>query len=248
MPRTRRPGAADSAEESLFHRKHLFGLFWTLVAAAVAFVAGQWYSGREGPQKVYVTNVDTTQRVVAVGDTAARRYLHDLVTEMRDLRRSQSRGKAVATLRQSPPGDTSSATTASPAPVEPNPPQLPPLPFPSLRNGYLVGTLAGIASSQCPSREQHAGSEIATRFDFRSSSTLKKVTPVFVRLTTTSADNRAIQIFEQQYEPRVHNRLQVALPTAPGDYVLEFGVYLWSELDRQYPTYYRTACRVMISQ
>jgi hypothetical protein len=244
MQPNRRALPPDPPDEKLFHRKHWIGLFWTLVAAIVAFFAGQLYSRREGPQKVYVTNLDTARKVIAVGDSSSREYLRDIAKEIRALRRAQARTDLPApALSQA----ADSARTNGDATTEtPNLPQIPPFEFPTNVKGHITGALGAFASSHCPSRNQRSGTDVPADFVIRSSSLLGKTTPLVLQLSTPIVHDTINQVFEQQYEARVRNHLVFTLPRAPGEYVLEFGFFLKSELSRKYPTFYRTVCAISL--
>jgi hypothetical protein len=242
MQQNRRVLPPEPPDEKLFHRKHWIGLFWTLVAAIVAFFAGQLYSTREGPQQVYVTNLDTARKVIAVGDSSSREYLRDITKEIRALRRAQAHTDLPA-LSQ---GADSTRTKAD-APTEtPNLPQIPPFEFPTNVKGHITGALGAFASSHCPSRNQRPGTDVLADFVIRSPSLLGKTSPLILQLSTPIVHDTINQVFEQQYEARVRNHLVFTLPTAPGEYVLEFGFFLKSELSRKYPTFYRTVCAISL--
>jgi len=244
MQQNRHVSPSEPADERLFHRKHWIGLFWTLVAAIVAFFAGQVYSRREGPQKVYVTNVDTARRVIAVGDSSSREYLRDIAKEIRALRRAQAHSDP-APRPFGQPGD--SVRTQANAPTEtPNLPQIPHFEFPTNVKGHMTGSLGAFASNHCPSRNQRSGTDVSAEFVLRSPSLLEKITPLVLQLSTPIVHDTINQVFEQQYEARVRNHLVFTLPQTPGEYVLEFGFFLNNELSRKYPVFYRTACTISL--
>jgi hypothetical protein len=245
MQQTRPSKSSEPGDERLFHPKHLIGLFWSLIAAILAFFAGQVYSSREGPQKVYVTNVDTARRVIAIGDSSAREYLRDIAKEVRALRQAQALvGISATPIRQS--ADTAGVQPTATPELPPNSPQIPPFEFPSNVAGHITGALGAFASSRCPAPNQLAGADLSTELLLRSPALVERITPLVLQVSTPVVHNTINQVFEQQYEARVRNRLLFTLPQTPGEYVLEFGFYLRSELSKKYPTYYRAVCRISL--
>jgi hypothetical protein len=217
----------DDPDREFFHPKHFVALFWALVAGLLISLATIVWQARQEPQKVSITNPDTTVRTVIVGDTAMRNYLETMIRELRANRRSPL------------PSTQSSGST---------PPILPEsaFSFPSKVRGYGQSHLGRVATGTCPRGEFPPGSEVSFSVRVPNSQLVGKLSPLFVSIQRRDKANYVTLIFEQRYKRQASTDLTVDAPAEPGSYDLVYGYYLLSELNTVFPPFYSKACKLTV--
>lgn len=221
-------------DTKFFHRKHVIATFWAIVASLLTFVATTYWQIRQGPQRVYVTNPDTTVRIATGHDSALTRRIDELSGEVHSLRTAAARAPEVVV-----PGlDQLPAT---------NPVQSPSFRFPSQVQGYIADNVETLALSRCPRGPFQAGGEIPVHMKLKNASTASRLTPLMVSLTRESGPHSLTQVWAGQFEPRVDNFVLAPAPRDSGSYELDAGFYLLSDLNTKYPPFYRLSCKINVA-
>lgn len=227
------PAHAD-ADSRLFHRKHGVTAFWTIVAALITFAATTSWQDNQGPQKVYITNPDTTVRVALGRDTALTRRIDQLSDQVRAFRSVAEREPSIVVSGI----DELPATNLIQSPGFTLPPGV---------KGYLAANLGTLAIARCPRGPFRPGGEIPIRIRLKNPSTLQRLTPLFVRIDRATSERSVTQIWEGQFEPRSDNFVLIPAPRVEGAFEVSAGFYLLSELATDYPAYYRITCDITVA-
>jgi len=257
-------------DERFWHRKHAVTTTWSLLAAAVTFVATTLYQRRDSAQQVFVTNQDTTVRIVTVRDSLATDYLRQLVDEMHQLRLSSRQRPSPSPRTEAPPASPTTPPVQTPeakpsadadtkhdaglprtvqdGEAQPEPTRLadPPYRFPKRPDAIAVGDLQTLAKASCPDRSVAPGQEVAFSVALRSHDLVAKVTPLFVEILKRESPTRAVGLLGQQYEPRRNATFTLPAPRTPGSYEVGLGYYLLADTLAQFPTFYELRCTLTV--
>jgi len=214
-----------------FHPKHLIPAWWgfvvTLVGGFILFGAGVFYQRTQGPQRVVITNPDTTRRILIVGDTVSREYLVRVIQELQALRRAQA---TAPPDRSEAPGDN------------PNPIRLDAFSFPPVVKGSLVRDFSTWGHGTCPETVVRAAKDLRITATLRLGADTARLSPLNVNIIRRQDAKNFALISEAWYDLYPRNLLVVPAPAAPGDYILEYGVYARDQVNTEYPPFYRRAC------
>jgi hypothetical protein len=221
-------------DEQFFHRKHVVAVFWALIAALLTFVATTVWQSAQGPQRVYVTNQDTTVRIAVGRDTALLNRIDELSTDLRALRNNSTREPPI--LIDGPNGLPAT-----------NPIQSPIFRVPSTVIGYLAANLGTLATGGCPRGPFRPGGEIPVRARLKNGGTVAQLSPFIVSITHRQSEHVVNLVWEAQFEARSDNFVLAPAPRDTGTYELTAGFYLRPELDTKYPPFYRSVCPVRVA-
>lgn len=175
-------------------------------------------------------NPDTTRRIVVI-DTGAHRQIAELRHQVSLLTARQgidaSTGHRVTTGLQSP--------------------KPPVFSLPITAKGELVGDASTLLASGCPAKLQQPGNTVAVTTSTRAETDASDYSPLLVRLLKPQSNNSVLQLSEKKVSLGSSNVVAVRLPDNPGKYQIEFGVYRLSELTKEYPTFFRRTCEIVIA-
>jgi hypothetical protein len=220
-------------DHQFFHRKHIVTTFWALVASLLTLIATCEWQSSQGPQKVYVMNLDTTVRVALGRDTALAKRIDQLSAELHVLRGAGADRPIFVVGADEFPGT--------------NPLQSPTFRVPAGVQGYLAASLRTLATATCPRGPFRPSSEIPIRARLKSRGTIAQLTPLIVSLARRQSQQTMTIEWEAQFEPRADNFVLAPAPRDTGTYELTAGFYLKSELNTKYPPFYRLECQVRVA-
>jgi hypothetical protein len=226
--------ARDSGHHP-FHPPHLISAMWALVGGLIVLVATEWYHSRQGPQQVIVTNQDTTRRVIYVGDTMSRVYLPQVLKELQRLRRATATAPAGAPMVGP---DTTPSSNAI---------LLDGFKLPPVVKGATVDDFGKWGRGTCPASQVAPGGDLVFTATLRSAADTARLTPLSVSITRPQGPNAVYQVSAVWFALHHRNRVVLPAPMEPGNYTLEYGVYVRDRVNMEYPPIYQRACRFTVT-
>lgn len=219
---------------------------WSVIIASLGFVGAQALDRYGGPQQVVVTNdksfADTLVVVDGVFDRVLQRdslahQVQDLIGEVGRLRAAQASQAQPVVI--SDDGTARNLLTS-------NAPAANRKVFPGVVKGYTPRPFSTFASLNCPPSVRR-GDLISVPFRLLHAGTVELASPVFVNIHRRQSDSSYVRLYEQQFELRHGwNRIDLVADYPPGKYELLIGMYLLSEVDQEFPPYYRKSCDLVI--
>jgi hypothetical protein len=119
--------------------------------------------------------------------------------------------------------------------------------LPPMVKGYRPVSFLGINGSICPPKELKPSDPISISFNVVDRSLLSRATPLFTRIIQKRDKENLLQVFDHLNELQDgHNQLSFTTELAPANYYIEFGYYLRTKLDEEFPEYYSHKCEFQI--
>lgn len=255
----------------LFGQDHIVRVVWSFIIASVFFVFGILYNSNKGPAKVYVVN-DSGQRDTVVlkidkstevTDYSVDRYLNKLTNDVAYLKMILSKPQQTNT-RQNIQLDSIPIKSFDNVDRTQNQSykmdkikfvfpnniasiNIPRLNLPSNIKGYTQNSLGSFAKIEYNKSEVAQNEQVEFAITILDNSLVEKITPLFVSVLRKESENSYTQMFKEQYELKYDkNIIRFIADFAKGKYVLGVGFYLKSELNREYPPFYRSQLSLFV--
>ena len=230
-------------DDTFLHKKHVVNLAWLVIGAVLSagltvpttILITRRFDADAPPQRVFVVNADTARGQPAipanVHATSDSLSVDSIRHEMRAIEKRLGPGVWIAhKMTASGGSETDAVTTSLPATV----------------HGDIAGDVSRILASGCPATFEAPGAIVYISTTLRAEANATDYTPLFVRLLSPQPGNAAVQLAEKTVPLAQANVIPVTLPKVRGHYNLEFGVYERSDLDKEYPTFFRRVCDIEV--
>lgn len=113
--------------------------------------------------------------------------------------------------------------------------------------GYIAVRSRGIENMTCPQDVNKKSEPVAITFDVADTKLVKRATPLFVHIIQKRGDGALYQVFDELAQLKDgHNKLTFNAEIPAGTYYMEYGYYVRSELNQEFPNYYSHKCNFSI--
>jgi hypothetical protein len=237
--------ASRADEHRLLHKRHVHATVWAIVGGLVVFGIQATWDSRRPPEKVFITNQDTTAHIVVVSDSEVRHLSEAMLDELRSIRNGRG---LLATSSERQVGSTKDVDAAA----WPMPKRLDSwYDLPPTMHGIRYADIGKFARVQCPPPEMFVGSVVPVRIALLQGTDSTRLSPLHVSLYEAIAATDQNRLYFVQYPSQRRSEVEVPLPTRPGMYVVEVGFFEWTSLEKAtdgYAPFYRRACDIEVHE
>jgi len=231
-------------ENTFFGKNNIHQAIWALVIACVVGVASFFVGRLSGPEKVIISTQpeDSVPLIVRVApdenSSNANTSLKAIASHLEAIRDIQLGQKSL---------DEMTTTSKKTSKAAFNLPQVPSFKMPENVKGYTRASLVGFGEATCPDSTINQETVLLLQVYIEPKVRLESLTPAVIQMDKPNSRGGLTHVFRQQFE--LSNginifRLPLTLPV--GQYHLEAGFYLRSDLKEEFPEYHSVRCPIEV--
>lgn len=255
------------SNDKFLSKSNIYPTIWTIIVGLLAFLGGLFWKGINGPDEVVVLNKGTEKdtTITIIQFKPDQEYFENLtkmtaksVNKQYASTQPAQKKETIDSLTLAIAKDyqfkfdslslkipdfskpkientiTSNYIKSSNSKI-----QRPLFKLPAIVEGYVLGKPNSFATISMHSTEFKRKDKVEINVDFFSSSTLNKITPLFIDIVEPKNENSVYQIWSEQYEiNELKNLISFSGDFKPGKYILTIGFYLKDDLNQKFPVRY----------
>lgn len=233
-----------SMRSNFLSKSNVHQAIWAIIVATIVGVAAFIFGRMSGPEKIVVTNPpdDPSPLIVQVApnvDTEdANSSLRTIAAHLEAIRNIQM-GKGLA--------EELEATRKTTSKISFNLPQVPRFRMPDNVKGYTRAGLIGFGEAACPDPEVPRESVLLIQMNIEPHVRMESLTPAVIQMDKPDASGGITHVLRQQFElNNGMNIFRLSLNLAKGEYHIEVGFYLRTDLNEEFPEFHSVRCPIIV--
>lgn len=227
-----------------FSKENIHQASWSIVVATIIGVFAFIFGRISGPETIVVTNPSDNPSPlvvqVAPSDDSddANSNLRTIAAHLEAIRNMQYRD---GTAKETETTQSITNNTAF------NLPQVPRFRMPENVKGYTRAGLIGFGEASCPDPNISRESVILLQVHIEPNVRLESMTPAIIQMDKPNASGGLTHVLSQQFVLKSGiNQFRLPLSLAEGEYHIEAGFYLRSDLDEEFPEFHSIRCPIIV--